>query len=198
MKRLFSFTLFCLGLIAVPAWTAPPNENPTMSPELSGGSSEKRDPLGLKGLTNKDRPKDAKTEITSKKQATFDNASNVAEFEGSVVVKDPQFTLFCDQLKVTLGKARKGLQLVEAFGNVIIVQENTDDAGKKVKSTGRSGKAVYEPISGDVTLTAWPSVQHDINMQVATEESTVMILNRGGKMTTKGGSRTVIVDNNPQ
>jgi hypothetical protein len=25
-----------------------------------------------------------------------------------------------------------------------------------------------------------------------------MILNRGGKMTTKGGSRTVIVDNNPQ
>jgi len=197
MKRLFSFTLFCLGLFAVPAWSAPPNEKPTMSPERSGGSSEKKDPFGVKGLT-KDRPEGAKTEITSKKQATFDNASSIAEFEGSVVVKDPQFTLFCDKLKVTMGKDRKGLQLVEAFGNVIIVQENTDDAGKKVKSTGRSGKAVYEPISGDVTLTAWPSVQHDINMQVATEESTVMILNRGGKMTTKGGSRTVIVDNNPQ
>ena len=197
MKRLFSFTLFCLGLFAAPAWSAPPNEKPTMSPELSGGSSEKRDPYGVKGLT-KDRPEGAKTEITSKKQATFDNASNVAEFEGSVVVKDPQFTLFCDQLKVTLGKDRKGLQLVEAFGNVIIVQENTDEAGKKSKATGRSGKAVYEPISGDVTLTTWPSVQHDINMQVATEETTIMILNRSGKMTTTGGSRTVIVDNNPQ
>ena len=197
MKRLFSFTLFCLSLLAVPTWSAPPSEKPTMSPELGGSSSEKRDPLGVKGLT-KDRPKDAKTEITSKKQATFDNASSVAEFEGSVVVKDPQFTLFCDQLRVTLGKDRKGLQLVEAFGNVIIVQENTDDAGKKVKATGRSGKAVYEPVSGDVTLTTWPSVQHDINMQVATEESTVMILNRSGRMTTKGGSRTVIVDNNPQ
>ena len=181
MKRLFSFTLFCLGLFAAPAWSAPPNEKPTMSPELSGGSSEKRDPYGVKGLT-KDRPKDAKTEITSKKQATFDNASSVAEFDGSVVVKDPQFTLFCDHLKVTLGKDRKGLQLVEAFGNVIIVQENTDEAGKKSKATGRSGKAVYEPISGDVTLTTWPSVQHDINMQVATEESTIMILNRSGKM----------------
>jgi len=198
MKRLFSLTLFCLALLAVPGWSAPPNEKPTMSPELGGGaSSEKKDPFGVKGLT-KDRPKDAKTEITSKKQATFDNATSVAEFEGSVVVKDPQFTLFCDQLRVTMSKDRKGLQLVEAFGNVIIVQENTDDAGKKTKATGRSGKAVYEPVSGDVTLTTWPSVQHDINMQVATEESTVMILNRGGKMTTKGGSRTVIVDNAPQ
>jgi lipopolysaccharide transport protein LptA len=198
MKRLFSLTLFYLALLAVPGWSAPPNEKPTMSPELGGGaSSDKKDPFGVKGLT-KDRPKDAKTEITSKKQATFDNATSIAEFEGSVVVKDPQFTLFCDSLRVTMSKDRKGLQLVEAFGNVIIVQENTDDAGKKTKATGRSGKAVYEPVSGDVTLTTWPSVQHDINMQVATEESTVMILNRGGKMTTKGGSRTVIVDNTPQ
>jgi lipopolysaccharide transport protein LptA len=197
MNRLFSFTLFSLAMLAWPAWSAPPNEKPSMSPELGASSSEKKDPFGVKGLT-KDRPKDAKTEITSKKQATFDNATSVAEFEGSVVVKDPQFTLFCDQLRVTLGKDRKGLQLVEAFGNVIIVQENTDEAGKKVKATGRSGKAVYDPISGDVTLTVWPSVQHDINMQVATEEGTVMTLNRGGKMTTKGGSRTVIVDNSQQ
>jgi lipopolysaccharide transport protein LptA len=197
MNRLFSFILFSLAMLAWPAWSAPPNEKPSMSPELGANPSEKKDPFGTKGLT-KDRPKDAKTEITSKKQATFDNATSVAEFEGSVVVKDPQFTLFCDQLRVTLGKDRKGLQLVEAFGNVIIVQENTDDAGKKVKATGRSGKAVYDPISGDVTLTVWPSVQHDINMQVATEEGTVMTLNRGGKMTTKGGSRTVIVDNSQQ
>jgi lipopolysaccharide transport protein LptA len=198
MNRLFFFTLFSFALPVDSVWSAPPNEKPTMSPELSGSSSsEKKDPLGVKGLT-KDRPKDAKTEITSKKQATFDNITSVAEFEGSVVVKDPQFTLFCDTLRVTMSKDRKGLQLVEAFGNVIIVQENTDDAGKKVKATGRSGKAVYEPVSGDVTLTTWPSVQHDINMQVATEEGTVMILNRSGKMTTKGGSRTVIVDNNPQ
>jgi hypothetical protein len=35
-------------------------------------------------------------------------------------------------------------------------------------------------------------------MQVATEQGTVMILNREGKMTTKGASRTVIVDNSTQ
>jgi len=197
MNRLIPATLFCLAILSWPVCAAPPSEKPTMSPERGGSSTGKKDPLGVKSLT-KDRPKDAKTEITSKKQATFDNATSVAEFEGSVVVKDPQFTLFCDQLRVTLNKDRKGLQLVEAFGNVIIVQDNTDDSGKKVKATGRSGKAVYEPVSGDITLTVWPSVQHDINMQVATEQGTVMILNRGGKMTTKGGSRTVIVDNNQE
>ncbi len=197
MNRLFSFTLFCLAILSWPVCAAPPSEKPTMSPDLGAEPTGTKDPFGVKGLT-KDRPKDAKTEITSKKQATFDNATSVAEFEGSVVVKDPQFTLFCDQLRVTLGKDRKGLQLVEAFGNVIIVQDNTDDAGKKVKATGRSGKAVYEPVSGDITLTVWPSVQHDINMQVATEEGTVMTLNRNGKMTTKGGSRTVIVDGSQQ
>ncbi|HEY5744214.1 MAG TPA: LptA/OstA family protein [Terrimicrobiaceae bacterium] len=196
MNRLIFVIPFSLSIFAGALGGAPPSEKPTMSPEL-GANSGKKDPFGVKGLT-KDRPKDAKTEITSKKQATFDNASSIAEFEGSVVVKDPQFTLFCDSLRVTLNKDRKGLQLVEAFGNVIIVQDNTDDAGKKVKATGRSGKAVYEPNSGDITLTVWPSVQHDINMQVATEEGTVMTLNRGGKMTTKGGSRTVIVDNNQQ
>ena len=198
MNRLLPATLLLLISLSCPLFGAPPSEKPTMNPELSGSSlTEKKDPLGVGGLT-KDRPKDAKTEITSKKQATFDNVTSVAEFEGSVVVKDPQFTLFCDQLRVTMSKDRKGLQLVEASGNVIIVQDNTDDTGKKVKATGRSGKAVYEPVSGDITLTTWPSVQHDINMQVATEQGTIMILNRNGKMTTKGGSRTVIVDNSQQ
>lgn len=198
MNRLLPATLLFLLIRAWPLFAAPPSEKPTMNPEIgSSASTETKDPFGVKGLT-KDRPKDAKTEITSKKQATFDNATSVAEFEGSVVVKDPQFTMFCDQLRVTLNKDRKGLQLVEAFGNVIIIQDNTDDSGKKVKATGRGGKAVYEPVSGDVTLTVWPSVQHDINMQVATEQGTIMILNRGGKMTTKGGSRTVIVDNSQE
>ena len=198
MNRLLPAILLLLISPGCPLFGAPPSEKPTMNPELSGSSStEKKDPLGVGGLT-KDRPKDAKTEITAKKQATFDNVTSVAEFEGSVVVKDPQFTMFCDKLRVTMSKDRKGLQLVEASGNVIIVQDNTDDTGKKVKATGRSGKAVYEPVSGDITLTTWPSVQHDINMQVATEQGTIMILNRNGKMTTKGGSRTVIVDNSQQ
>ena len=169
-------------------------EKPTMTP---GASQEQT--AGTRGFLGGfdlggDRPKNAKTEITATEQATFDNETSIAEFTGKVVVKDPQFTLFCDRLKVTLGKDRKGLELVEAFDNVIVVQENTDEAGKPVKSIGRAGRAVFEPESGNVTLTVWPQVQHGINNQVATEQGTVMILNRNGRSKTTGGSKTVIVD----
>jgi lipopolysaccharide transport protein LptA len=180
--------------------TALPLRAQDQSPSMDAGS-EKKAPFGMTGFTG-ERPKGAKTEITSKKQATFDNTTSTAEFEGSVVVKDVQFTLFSDRLKVALNKNRKGLQLVEAFGDgrdrVIIVQENKDSGGKVTKSTGRATRATYDPATGDVTLYGWPSVQHDINLQVATEEGTVMILNRDGKMTTKGGSKTVIVDSGDQ
>ncbi len=167
------------------------------STSMAGGSDASSSPFGMKMLS-KDRPKDAQTEITASKQATFDNASSIAEFEGKVIVRDPQFTLFCDRLKVTLNEKRKGIKVAEAVGNVVIVQENTDASGGKVKSIGRSGKAVFEPDTGKITLTVWPQVQHGINNQVATEESTVMILNRNGQSKTEGGSKTVIVDTNSE
>jgi lipopolysaccharide transport protein LptA len=167
-----------------------------LKPSMNPGSGEEKNPFGLGGMG--ERPKGAKTEITAKKQATFDNATSIAEFEGNVVVKDVQFTLFCDRLKVTLAKNRKGLQLVEAFGDgrdkVIIVQENTDSSGKVTKAIGRATKATYDPATGIITLYGWPSVQHDINLQQATEEGTIMYLNRAGRMETKGGSKTVIID----
>lgn len=164
------------------------------TPSINSG--EKQEPKagmmgGFAGL-GKDRPKDAKTEITASKEATYDNASSVAEFIGNVVVHDPQFTLTCDNLKVTLSKNRKGMEIAEAAGHVIIIQENTDGKGQAAKAIGRSGAATYVPASGEVTLRIWPSIQQGINNQVATEEGTVMVLNRNGKSKTTGGSRTVI------
>lgn len=183
-----------LGTLAsallIPAAQAQNPGSPTMTP---GQPSSSGDPMGLRMLS-KDRPAGAKTEITATNQATFDNATSVAEFEGKVVVRDPQFTLFCDRLRVVLSKDRKGIELAEAIGNVSIVQENTDSSGRVTKSIGRAGKAVFEPASGNITLSIWPQVQHGINNQVATEEGTVMVLNREGRSRTTGGSKTVIVD----
>ena len=142
----------------------------------------------------KERPADAKTEITANEQSMFDNATSVAEFVGRVIVRDPQFTLSCDRLKVTLSKNRKGMEIAEATGNVVIVQENTDPSGKALKAIGRAEHATYVPATGEVTLTGWPSVQHGMNNQVATDDSTVMYLNRSGKSRTVGGSKTVITD----
>ncbi len=149
------------------------------------------DLMGMGGLS-KDRPKDAKTEITARNSTAFDNATNIAEFDGKVVVKDPQFNLFCDHLKVTMSKDHKGLSLVEAFGHVVIVQDTTDENGNPSKSTGWAEKAVYDPATGDITLTGWPSVQHDANRQVALEASTVMKLNRNGHMDTQGPSKSML------
>ncbi len=146
------------------------------------------------GFIQKDRPKGAKTEITSQTEATFDNATSVATFVGKVVVKDPQFTLYCEKLVVYLRADRKGIDRAEAEGKVVIVQENKNDKGEIVKSIGRAGKAVFVPSTGDVTLSIWPQLQQGINNQVATDQGTVMILNRAGRLKTIGGSRVTLVD----
>lgn len=191
MKRhLLAAGLCLLAILPRDLSAAEAGVNPSMNPD-SGKAEKDKNPFGIS--VGKERPKDAKTEITARKQATFDNATSIATFEGNVVVKDPQFTLFCDKLVVTMGKDRKGMQQVDAVGNVIIVQENTDSSGKVVKSIGRAGKAVYTPASGDVTLTISPSIQHGINMQVG-EPDTIMKLNRSGKSETIGVSKTSIVD----
>ena len=153
----------------------------------------KSDPTGF-GVMQKDRPKNAKTEITCKAEATFDNVSGIAIFTEKVFVKDPQFNLFCDKLTVYLNKQRKGIDYVVAEGHAIIVQDNTNDKGEAQKSIGRAGKVVFVPAKNEATLTMWPQLQQGINNHISTEESTTMILNRGGQLKTIGGSRTVIVD----
>jgi lipopolysaccharide transport protein LptA len=175
--------LFALALPVALAQT-----NPSMDP----GEKQPTTPLNAFAGMGKDRPADAKTEITASQEATFDNAASVAEFVGRVVVRDPQFTLSCDRLKVTLGKSRKGIEVVEATGHVVIIQDNTEKGGNK--AIGHAESALYVPATGEVTLRGWPSVQSGMNNQVATEQSTVMILNRNGKSRTTGPSKTMIVD----
>ena len=161
---------------------------------MNGGSKPEATPAGAFAGLGKDRPADAKTEITANKEATFDNAASIAEFIGNVIVRDPQFTLNCDRLKVKLSKNHKGMDLVEASGNVVIIQENTDKSGQTTKAIGRSGFATYVPESGEITLKSWPSVQQGMNNQVGTEEGTIMFLNRSGKSRTVGPSKTMITD----
>jgi len=168
--------------------------NAQQGPSMNGGGKPEAKPAGAFAGLGKDRPADAKTEITASKEATFDNAASVAEFTGNVIVRDPQFTLNCDRLKVTLSKDRKGMEEVEAFGSVVIIQENTDKNGQKTKAIGKCGYATYFPASGEATLKDWPSIQSGMDNQVGTEKGTVMILNRSGKSKTIGPSKTVITD----
>jgi len=146
-------------------------------------------------------PQQGPTEITCTKEANFDNKSRRAVFIGTVKVKDPQFTLTSDKLVAILrdntaaagAKKDSGLEKATADGNVIIIQDKpSEDGGPPKRYVGKAEHAEYDASTGDVTLTGWPQVQQGINNQVATEASTVMILNRDGRMKTIGGSKTVI------
>lgn len=157
-------------------------------------SADSKKPQGLFSMPGSDRPTGAKTEITATKESSFDSEKNIAEFTGRVVVRDPQFTLTSDRLKVTLSKDRKGIAVAEAHGNVIIVQEKADPQSTVQQAIGRAGEMTYKPDTGEVTLRDWPSIQQGINNQVATEQSTIMILRSTGQSRTVGGSKTLITD----
>ena len=159
----------------------------------TGDTNRPADPWKL-SLANKPRPKNARTIIDSEDGAWFDDLANTIEFTGKVVVNDSQFTLHCDKLHVVMNKNRQGLQQVVATGNVIIEQDSVNDEGKPVKSTAKAVEAIYDPLSGDMTLKGSPQIQQGVNYQVATEEGTIMILNSKGSSRTIGGSRTMVMD----
>jgi hypothetical protein len=50
------------------------------------------------------------------------------------------------------------------------------------------------PDKNEATLTDWPQLQQGINNHISTEKTTVMVLNRDGRLNTTGGSKTVIVE----
>ncbi|MEO6847984.1 MAG: LptA/OstA family protein [Chthoniobacterales bacterium] len=161
-------------------------ESPAKSSNTSGNA------LGLGGLT-KDRPKDAKTEITAEKEATFDNAAGLATFVGKVLVRDPQLTMSCDKLVITLNKDRKGMDKAEGFGNVVLVHDGQEKE-KPVKSIGRCQHVIYHPDSGDLIMLVWPQVQQGVNNHISTDEETKMTLNRSGRLNTVGANKTIITD----
>jgi len=179
-----------------PAFAVVPSGSPSAaaSPSASSDGGSSSSALGL-GPLAKGRPKDAKTEITSEKEATFDNAAGIATFTGNVIVKDPQMTLNCDTLVVTLDKAHKGMQRADATGNVYMTHEGLDGT-KHVHSTGKAEHAIYDPATGDLLLLGWPQIQQGINDHISTEEGTRMTLNRNSHLTTQGASKTVIIDTN--
>jgi lipopolysaccharide export system protein LptA len=166
---------------------------PLAAPNTTQGSTPSL--LAIPG--SGERQKNSRTIIDCDNGATFENASNTAEFTGHVVVHDPQFNLTCDKLHVLMALGRKGLSKVIATGSVVITQEKTNDRGDIVKSVGKCGKATYDAVTGDMTLEDWPQIQQGINNQIATEQSTIMILNSKGRSRTIGASRTMIVDQGP-
>ncbi|MBU6181950.1 MAG: hypothetical protein KGR46_03975 [Verrucomicrobia bacterium] len=185
--QLFLFTAVTIAL-APCSFSQERDEGSLAAPAGKGGA------LGMFSPLASDRPAGALTEISAQREASFDTDKNIAQFSGTVVVKDPQFTLKCDTLTVKLRADRKGIETAEARGKVVIMQEKTDPDSKDERAIGRAEHVVYNPAEGEVVLRGWPSIRQGINNQVATEASTVMTLRADGQSRTTGGSKTVISD----
>ena len=158
------------------------------------------------------------TEITCTGETTFDAKAGMAVFIKEVKVNDPQFALTADKLTAYLKKSAKdgakegtpapsptpaakadavapasGLDRAVAEGHVVITQDKVDEkTGETTHYIGKGARAEYEAGTGKMTLSGWPQIQQGLNNQVATEEGTIMTMDKEGHLTTKGPSMTVI------
>jgi lipopolysaccharide export system protein LptA len=80
-------------------------------------------------------------------------------------------------------------------GNVVIItQDKVESDGSITKNIGKGRKVTYDSATGNIVLTGMPNIQQGINLFVATDESTVMTLNRNGHVTFAGPTKTILKD----
>ena len=216
--RKIPLTLFACLLGASPLWAA---NDFRVSPE-TGLELGNEAPKPSAGTPQKPKAFAEKktTEITCTGETNFDAKAGMAVFIKEVKVNDPQFALTADKLTAYLKKTSKealksgtsatpsptpaakpddaaspasGLDRAVAEGNVVITQDKVDEkTGEVTHYIGKGARADYNAASGEMTLSGWPQIQQGLNNQVATEEGTVMKMDKEGHLTTKGPSTTVI------
>lgn len=80
-------------------------------------------------------------------------------------------------------------------GNIVVVtQDKVESDGSISKNIGRGRRITYDAASGDIVLTGMPSIQQGGKQFVATDERTVMYLNRNGHAKIDGPSKTILKD----
>jgi lipopolysaccharide export system protein LptA len=92
------------------------------------------------------------------------------------------------------GGLEKAVAETTSERRVIITQDKVEADGTITHSIGKSDVANYDAVTGDIVLTGTPDVTQGINRVIATAPTTVMTLNRDGRMRAEGPHKTIIVD----
>jgi len=80
-------------------------------------------------------------------------------------------------------------------GNIVVVtQDKVEADGSITKNIGKGRKVTYDAATGNIVLTGNPNIQQGINLFVATDENTVMTLNRNGQVKFDGPTKTILKD----
>lgn len=109
-----------------------------------------------------------------------DNEKKTATFEGKVVARQGDMTLYADRLVISYSGAGSDLSKVEAFGNVRVLQGNRQ---------ATSSHAVYDPKEAVIHLDGSPKVvQGD---DVVTGKAITYYLNEQRSLVTGGPNQRV-------
>ena len=95
------------------------------------------------------------------------------------------------------GGLDKAIAITTSERRVIITQDKIDAAGNVIArnySIGNSDKATYDGTTRNTVLTGSPEVTQGSDRCVATDPTTVIILNRDGRMKAIGPHRTLIIE----
>ena len=93
------------------------------------------------------------------------------------------------------GGLEKAIAEMNPGGKVIITQDKKEADGSITHSIGKADKAVYDAVTGDVTLTGSPEIHQGISRVIPAEEGVKLIINRDGKYRAIGRTKTLLQDN---
>ena len=180
-----------------PKATASPAAKTTAAPAAKNPSPKPAGKDSLKGAMGAKKLMPTGEAVTTEvyaDEAYFDSKEYLGTFTGHVIVRDPRFNIQADKLTIYLSKGEeKGLDHAVAEGNVAILRDApAEEGGPPVRTMGRADKIVYTAKDGNVELSGTPRVASGLNSHQATSPDTVMIINAGGQLTTRGPSRTEI------
>ena len=94
------------------------------------------------------------------------------------------------------GGLEKAIAEMPNGGRVIITQDKKEADGAVTNSVGKADKAVYNAVTGDITMTGNPEIRQGISKVVPAEEGVTLIINRDGRYRAIGRTKTLLQDNN--
>lgn len=160
--------------------------------------------------------------ITAQKSAFFDANAGYGIYTGDVKARHPQMYIECEELELYMAKQQGGalnapkpkppgpaakdsdilappgkaenagtpIEKAYARGPMVTIEKVSEDGELQI---GHCKDLFYDGKNDVTTLRDWPQVQAGNKLHQATEPGCVMIIDKGGKLTTTGGHRTVIL-----
>lgn len=201
-----------------PASPAPAAETaPAPTPPAAGPQPQALPPLEDPAA----KPREP-TVVIEADEAVFNLREAVFVYTGHVRARHPQFYIECDELVVEMlreeksdeaedtSKDKKAPEKKRADDAITSADEPRDGGIRKAVATGstvtiekrnaegevqmgKCRKAVYDGVTGAITMSNYPQVQRGNILHMATQPDTLMVFEKDGRLRTTGRPRTVIL-----